>query len=204
MLLIEHVDTKVSRSRSTNQKFIRNLRSNQRSPAPCPTDHWRTYLQCRCRRATSILTSPMQRNTPSMIMNSHASSFITMYTSQESATMYSPFVPPEFIRMYSPQIHHDVRTVFSPSPHTTRMPANSSISIRGRAKYFVARSAVLVSVGCLRSRNAFSETFSCTQSHLTSRCFSRPQPWRDAIPMPAFASDKTKGPACASCALSTS
>ena len=35
VLLTAHVDTKVSRSRSTNQGFIRNLRSNP----PCPSGH---------------------------------------------------------------------------------------------------------------------------------------------------------------------
>ena len=45
VLLTEPVDTEVSRSRSTNQGFIRNLRCNhisvqiQRSPAPCPSGH---------------------------------------------------------------------------------------------------------------------------------------------------------------------
>ena len=94
MLLAEHFDTEVSRSRSTNQGFIRNLRSNHlcpvpRSPAPCPTDHRRTYLQCLNARDRSVLCRRALQ--------------CERHTSQECVTMYSPFVPPQFIRMYSPQ-----------------------------------------------------------------------------------------------------
>ena len=96
---------------------------------------------------------PRPRNNTTVIRNC----FCT-----ESSRMYSPFL--------------------SRSPLTrTRFPAANSTSIRGRAKYFMARSGMLVSVGCFRSRIAFLDTFS-----FTSRCFKRTHPCRDAIPIPAL------------------
>ena len=102
-------------------------------------------------------TSPTQWNTPSVIMNSFTSETVTMYTSQESITVYSPFVPSESIKMYSHQ--EPSRCTHHPFPFS----AQDEIACRqqhlhsGRVRNFVARSAVLVYVGCLRSRNAFSE-----------------------------------------------
>ena len=44
VLLTEHVDTKVSRSRSTNQGFVRNLRSNHLCPVPAISSLLSTWL----------------------------------------------------------------------------------------------------------------------------------------------------------------
>ena len=80
----------------------------------------------------------------------------------------------------SSRIHQYVFTTRSPSllPLKARLPAANSMSMRERDSYFVARSAMLVSVGVFLQTQCFLRTFSCTQSHLASTV--TPKPFRMA------------------------
>ena len=148
VFLTEHVDTKVSRSRSTNQGFIRNLRSNHLCPVPAISS------PVSIRPLTDLPSVPPMQG----IVQFHAMEhFNVNVTHAEKHTLGDR-------EQFHLRMHHDAHitrsvTMYAPScslPLKTRLPAASRISIRGRVRYFVARSAVLVSVGCLRSRNAFS------------------------------------------------